>query len=156
VIHNNAEALQTLHQPLGFHLALNADHRCPLLMDDEVVIQFRGAPEATQLELSGPVGPLADPDSPAVLRALLQANFEGLCTGPAALSMDDETLEIFLRQVVDVLALGPEGLAPVLFQFASLLNFWRGSLPQLEGAGGPQSSSLDAAQVDLTFESRRA
>ncbi|GEP44652.1 type III secretion system chaperone [Brevifollis gellanilyticus] len=127
---NNLQALEALSVTLGLPLAFNQDNTCDLVID-EAEVALRGDPASHVLKLSAVIGTLENNESPAGLKMLLKANFQGQGVGGACLSMDHLSEDVVLCQSVDVSHLGPEGVAPVLEKFVNYLEFWQANLARL-------------------------
>jgi hypothetical protein len=132
---NNADALAELAASLGIQLSFDGDNVCELLIDDETVVALTGDPEGADLRIMSIVGDLEDPEDPAALRLLLQANFNGQGVGDASLGMDHVSQEIVLTQSVAVGGLGDQGLNGTLEKFVHYLTFWKQNLTNLAAEG---------------------
>lgn len=143
---NNLQALEALSLTLGLPLAFNQDNTCDLVID-EAEVALRGDPAGHVLKLSAVIGTLENSESPAGLKMLLKANFQGQGVGGACLSLDHLSEDVVLCQSVDVSHLGPEGVAPVLEKFVNYVEFWQANLAKLT-ADDSDLSSGDPAGVD--------
>lgn len=133
---NNADALADLAASLGIQLSFDGDNVCELLIDEDIVVALTGDPEGADLRITGIAGDLDDPDDPAALQLLLQANFNGQGVGDASLGMDHVSQEIVLTQSVAVGALDGQAFASTLEKFVHYLTFWKQNLANPDGLSG--------------------
>ena len=142
---NNQQALAELAQSLKLDgLQFDNDNVCELVFEDETIVTLTADTAGTQLQISGLVGDLEDPNSPTALRTLLEANFNAQGVGAAALGMDHISHEVFLGQSLNVNQLDANGLAGALEPFVNYLTFWRENLTKLTSAA-PDASSGEVA-----------
>lgn len=78
----------------------------------------------TSLELSTPL-PQLKPGDPALLRALMEANFLGAATGSGRLAIDSGRNEVLFCERLDGESLSAEGVRPRVRAFLARAAFWR-------------------------------
>ena len=138
-LRNAKEALDALAAKIGLPgLKFGKDNACELIVGEDLEIQIEDMGEGGVIRLNAAVRDMAGTDA-AVLRDLLTANFNGMGTGKAALSVNPATSEIVLTQPVEATRHDAASLVAEVELFVRYAAFWR------EHAAGMSAGAEDGA-----------
>lgn len=134
-------------------LKLDSENICSLVVDDEIEVFFQVLDfKSNVIRLNSPVADLSDVQN-SVHELLLEANYNGIGTGAAALSIDPHTSEVLLTQPLQVDKLSENEFEEAVTMFVKYTSFWVQELADIAKLpfGDPASAPAIDSGLERTF-----
>lgn len=134
-------------------LKLDSENICSLVVDDEIEVFFQVLDfKSNVIRLNSPVADLSDVQN-SVHELLLEANYNGIGTGAAALSIDPHTSEVLLTQPLQVDKLSENEFEEAVTMFVKYTSFWVQELADVAKLpfGDPAPAPVIDSGLERTF-----